>query len=86
MPGGVVGEIVANFVEGEIEFVLGGGGFGRSGDDESPMMVSGILSQSPHRPFVSQIKKVKYVEIPHAYFLPFIQSTILVSDHCIDGF
>ncbi len=38
MPGGVIGEIVANFVEGEIEFVLGGGGFGRSGDDESPVV------------------------------------------------
>ena len=38
MPGGVIGEIVANLIEGEVEFVVGGGGLGRGGDDEPPII------------------------------------------------
>ena len=38
MPGRVVGEVVANFVEGEVEFVLGRGRLRRGGDDESAIV------------------------------------------------
>ena len=38
MPRRIIGEIVADLIKGEVEFVLGRGRLGRGGDDESTVI------------------------------------------------